>query len=60
MKSIEPSEEELKRKINEQRAKRGEKEWQVDTDIYKKQIQMIIENSKGDKPVWDVQWGTKK
>ncbi|KAJ3324212.1 hypothetical protein HDV06_000251 [Boothiomyces sp. JEL0866] len=60
MKSIEPSEDELKRKINEQRVKRGEKEWEVDTDIYKKQIQMIIENSKSDRPAWDVQWGNKK
>ncbi|KAJ3272502.1 hypothetical protein HDV01_005453 [Terramyces sp. JEL0728] len=60
MKAVEPSEEALKIKINEHRLKRGEKEWKADKDMYKQQMQMIMENSKSDRPVWDVQWGTKK
>lgn len=51
---VTPTADDLKKTIDKEHLKKGLKQLKSDREVYALQVKTIIENSKSDRPIWDV------
>jgi hypothetical protein len=54
MVAVVPPEDKLRDQINKYREMRGQEPVRVDKEVYRKQMEAILENARSDRPIWDV------